>query len=580
VTVIAKKEVHAIVALGASYCRHMDEDDESRDVVADLQSELEEREQQLQMAAEFGQGLLEKNTALEEENAELRQENAACIAKVEDVEWRFRELEANVARLNEMLQEKQVALDRAEAELEAQSELTREADAAASELADANDGHGDGSGEAVAAAAAAAAKAAAAEQEAQQKLQLDAEAEQAILEETDRRLQAEQSAMKLRQALERREEELGRENAKVAEAMAERDELSEKSAAERERCNALQVRLAEMERQLMVAIAAEEASSAAPSGAHTLDMSLAAAGNDSMAGPSLLEMMQDEPTPMPALQLDETADAQATPTPTEPSAYGTPLASPAIASPVVAATVALEKQPAPKPAPPSKETIALQGMLAAVQRSQQHAESLVATENAQEWEGLSELFTAALNLKLTDEYSISIMKRNIERGSHDIPHFMGMISGWLEKWAEEEAEKRRQKQKRDGKWAELEELCAISPPSWPPFNFATNRKIVSSSCACLRGSTAGCFVALFLTGLLAGGRLVWSWVRSTRAPLTSNGATLTRKTTRKRSLTSTFISICGKQSALPRTAEGSRETARALPLTKTPLCVCGAGTRS
>eukprot|EP01043_Picozoa_sp_COSAG02_P067224 COSAG02_NODE_10724_length_1873_cov_1.656144_2_plen_63_part_01 len=53
----------------------------SRDVIADLQSELEEREHQLQMAAEFGQGLVEKNSALEEENAELRQENAACLAK-------------------------------------------------------------------------------------------------------------------------------------------------------------------------------------------------------------------------------------------------------------------------------------------------------------------------------------------------------------------------------------------------------------------------------------------------------------------------------------------------------------------
>ena len=96
-----------------------------------------------------------------------------------------------------------------------------------------------------------------------------------------------------------------------------------------------------------------------------------------------------------------------------------------------------------------------------VQRSQQQAESLVATENAQEWEGLSELFAAALNLNLTDEHGISIMKRNIERGTHTINHFMGMISGWLEKWAEEEAEKRRQKQKRDGKWAELEELCVL-----------------------------------------------------------------------------------------------------------------------
>jgi hypothetical protein len=353
-----------------------------------------------------------------------------------------------------------MALERVEAELEAQSELTRQADATASELADARASHDADDAAAAGAAgtaAAAAAAAAAAEEEAQRKQQQDKEAEQAILEETERRLQAEQSAIKLRQTLERREEELSNRDAKVAEAMAERDELSEKTAAERERCNALQVRLAEMERQLMVAIAAEEASTAA-SNAHTLDMSLAAVGlNDSVAGPSLLDEMQIGLT----LQSELEDTDKAHPTPRVPSPQDTPLASPAIASPVVAATVEQLKQPPPQPAPPSKETIALQGMLAAVQRSQQQAQSLVATENAQEWEGLSELFAAALNLNLTDDYGISIMKRNIERGTHTINHFMDLISGWLEKWAEEEAEKRRQKQLRDGKWAELEELCVF-----------------------------------------------------------------------------------------------------------------------
>ena len=38
---------------------------------------------------------------------------------------------------------------------------------------------------------------------------------------------------------------------------AERDELSQQTQAERDRCNALQVKLAEMERQLQLAIAAE-----------------------------------------------------------------------------------------------------------------------------------------------------------------------------------------------------------------------------------------------------------------------------------------------------------------------------------
>lgn len=488
------------------------EDEESRDVVADLQSELEEREHQLQMAAEFGQGLVEKNSALEEENDELRQENAACLAKVEETEWRFRELEATVARLNEMLQEKQVALERAEGELEAQAELMRQVDATASKLADAHASHApdaDASAAAVGAVDAVGA-AAAAEGKAQRKQQLDTEAEQAILEETERRLQAEQSAMKLRQTLERREEELSNRDAKVAEAVAERDELSEKTVAERERCRALQVRLAEMERQLMAAIATSEASTAA-SGAHTLDMSLAgAAADDSIAGPSLLDEVQDGST----LQLELEDAEMAQPTPRVPR-VNSPQRSRAIASPVVAATVEQLKQPPPQPAPPSRETIALQGMLAAVQRSQQQAESLVATENAQEWEGLSELFAAALNLNLTDEYGISIMKRNIERGTHTINHFMDLISGWLEKWAEEEAEKRRQKQKHDGKWAELEELCVLRCSRFRDsccFHVPVHLQHVPIALEILAAPVLSCELNRIRVAACAGGKWRRSWI--------------------------------------------------------------------
>ena len=50
--------------------------------------------------------------------------------------------------------------------------------------------------------------------------------------------------------------------------------------------------------------------------------------------------------------------------------------------------------PSKKPEP-SRESIALQGMLAAVQKSQQQAAVQSGKENAEQWEGLEELFVAA-----------------------------------------------------------------------------------------------------------------------------------------------------------------------------------------
>eukprot|EP01044_Picomonas_judraskeda_P042200 COSAG03_NODE_21605_length_302_cov_0.753695_1_plen_95_part_01 len=95
----------------------------------------------------------------------------------------------------------------------------------------------------------------------------------------------------------------------------------------------------------MAAIATSEASTAA-SGAHTLDMSLAgAAADDSIAGPSLLDEVQDGST----LQLELEDAEMAQPTPRVPR-VNSPQRSRAIASPVVAATVEQLKQPPPQPA--------------------------------------------------------------------------------------------------------------------------------------------------------------------------------------------------------------------------------------
>eukprot|EP01045_Picozoa_sp_COSAG04_P013605 COSAG04_NODE_974_length_9060_cov_3.993974_3_plen_554_part_00 len=387
------------------------------EALAEVTAELEGRERQLEQAAEYGQGLLAKNAALEDENSELRQENTACLSKVEETEWRFRELTSDVARLNELLQEKQQMLEQVQAELEQQCELTHQARAAAETAPAPEEGEAPAAAERARAKEEAAAAAAAAARDEEQE-QLDADAKQAILEESERRRQAEVSAQKLRQTLARREEELGAEGARVAEVTAERDELSQQTQAERDRCNALQVKLAEMERQLQLAIAAE------------------AEEEEEADAPALSEMLLEVQSPAP----------------------GSPALTVRTSS---QANEGASATPSKKPEP-SKESIALQGMLAAVQKSQQQAAVQSGKENAEQWEGLEELFVAARNMELTSDHSIDIMRRNIKRGTHSIDHFVNMISGWLEDWAKDKAEKQREEEKEKSKWAELEELWRVA----------------------------------------------------------------------------------------------------------------------
>ena len=387
------------------------------EALAEVTAELEGRERQLEQAAEYGQGLLAKNAALEDENSELRQENTACLSKVEETEWRFRELTSDVARLNELLQEKQQMLEQVQAELDAQCELTHQARAAAEAAPAPEEGEAPAAAERARAKEEAEAAAAAAARDEEQE-QLDADAKQAILEESERRRQAEVSAQKLRQTLARREEELGAEGARVAEVTAERDELSQQTQAERDRCNALQVKLAEMERQLQLAIAAE------------------AEEEEEADAPALSEMLLEVQSPAP----------------------GSPALTVRTSS---QANEGASATPSKKPEP-SRESIALQGMLAAVQKSQQQAAVQSGKENAEQWEGLEELFVAARNMELTSDHSIDIMRRNIKRGTHSIDHFVNMISGWLEDWAKDKAEKQREEEKEKSKWAELEELWRVA----------------------------------------------------------------------------------------------------------------------
>ena len=64
-----------------------------------LLEEMEEKEEQLRLAAEFGQTLLERTEELQEENEEMEREKEAAVAAAEEHEYRTQELEANLGRL-------------------------------------------------------------------------------------------------------------------------------------------------------------------------------------------------------------------------------------------------------------------------------------------------------------------------------------------------------------------------------------------------------------------------------------------------------------------------------------------------
>ena len=70
-----------------------------------LLDEMEEMEYQLQVAAEFGQTLLEKTEELEEENERLERERENAIAEAEEAEYRARELQDDLDRLVEAREE-------------------------------------------------------------------------------------------------------------------------------------------------------------------------------------------------------------------------------------------------------------------------------------------------------------------------------------------------------------------------------------------------------------------------------------------------------------------------------------------
>ena len=104
-----------------------------------LLEEMEQKEEQLRLAAEFGQNLLEKNQAMQDEKADREAQLAAAIAALEDNEYRIRELSTNSDRLGDEARERDGQLREARDSLQQQQQVLEErlAVVAATDQADA-----------------------------------------------------------------------------------------------------------------------------------------------------------------------------------------------------------------------------------------------------------------------------------------------------------------------------------------------------------------------------------------------------------------------------------------------------------
>ena len=106
-------------------------------VAEQLLLEMEEKEEQLRLAAEFGQTLLERTEELQEEKEAMEREKMAAMAEAEEQEYRVRELQANLNLLTEEATEKDAAREAAVDELEA--EKTRRDEVVAERVSEATE---------------------------------------------------------------------------------------------------------------------------------------------------------------------------------------------------------------------------------------------------------------------------------------------------------------------------------------------------------------------------------------------------------------------------------------------------------
>jgi DNA repair exonuclease SbcCD ATPase subunit len=117
-------------AMGMGSSDDDDEYDEDDDVVSQLMRKVEEQDNQMRMAAEIGQALLEKNETLLEDIEESEAEQTRLEGLLEEMTYRNEELEDAIARMEEsdvtQLEQIQSAHDNMEAQLAGeQAEVAR-----------------------------------------------------------------------------------------------------------------------------------------------------------------------------------------------------------------------------------------------------------------------------------------------------------------------------------------------------------------------------------------------------------------------------------------------------------------------
>jgi DNA repair exonuclease SbcCD ATPase subunit len=213
---------------------------------SDIVLELQEKDEQLRLAAELGQSLLRRTEELQLANEQLLAQGALANEAVEESEWRVQELTGESARLHQLVEDKELELERKELELrEAQEESA--AAASASAIGRALDAVADTGGPR---AAQAQAEIQRLREEVEELQEREAEVQHGWQEEGAGRRAAEKKAKKVAEQLAVTQEELQSRSAAVAasEQLAREEQAAAQS--ERDRVAELEVRLASMEMQV------------------------------------------------------------------------------------------------------------------------------------------------------------------------------------------------------------------------------------------------------------------------------------------------------------------------------------------
>ena len=220
----------------------MSDDDE---LEQDILLELQEKDEQLRLAAELGQSLLRRTEELQTHNEQLLAQSQLANEAVEETEWRVQELTGESARLHSLVEDKELELE--QKELELREALEAGASVSASAIGRAIDAVAD----------------AAPPRTAQAQTELDrlrdeveelrerqAEVQHGWEEEGDGRRAAERKAKDVAKQLLATQQELQERSEEAA--ANERAAKEEQAAArkERDRAAELQVRLASMEQQV------------------------------------------------------------------------------------------------------------------------------------------------------------------------------------------------------------------------------------------------------------------------------------------------------------------------------------------